>query len=160
MDCCSLTSGLEKVKYFLVKQMGLRNTDFDSKDQGEQKHWQFHIYHLGKKRHWNKYVVLKKKRIFLVKSWIGCLFSTHELEESHILERKALQSFVHRRGVATVAAGSQEELRAAISLVCTDGTSPLQRAPRCPSGMCRGLVRHQNPAEWAHLISVSTQTDS
>lgn len=36
MDCCSLTSGLEKVKYFLGKQMGLRNTDFDSKDQGDR----------------------------------------------------------------------------------------------------------------------------
>lgn len=46
MDCCSLMSGLKERGYFLAKQMGLRNADFDYK---RQKFWQRVNYHLQNK---------------------------------------------------------------------------------------------------------------
>lgn len=60
----------------------------------------------------------------------------------------ALLAFVHRRSVVTLAAGPQEELRVAISLVCAEGAIPLQSAPMHTSDTRSGLVQHQNPSEW------------
>lgn len=53
-------SGLEEVRYFLVQQMGLRNTDFDSKEQGDRNTGNF-ISIIWKMRPWKKYVFLKTK---------------------------------------------------------------------------------------------------